>query len=304
MKLKLQISLLMLTGAIFGCDKLAVDSPTIDIALSHDEMVADTFVYRLGDTVSFRINGTAGNLAFYPGTAGYNYDNRNRTLLEEVNPVLTFTSQMQWGNQANTLRILAINSLASTDSATIVNSNWTDVTDRAVLPASSTTIASGGINLRDVADSPSDTLYIAFKYSGTTGSTQRTWTITNYALNNVLASGTVGITTIANEASYWNIFGKVGTGNVWTASSTQLNIVGGAATAPTRDCWIVSRPMVVGSVANDYSIAVKNVANADVEQYDYVYATTGTFKAVWHAFNNTSEKQESVLKTFYIKIIE
>lgn len=296
----------IIAAGISCSKKLSVDRPSVNITLSGAETDGDTLVYHVGDTVSFKFSGTADNLAFYPGTDGYNYDYRNRISLDSVNPVLSFVSERQWGSQLNTLAVLATKSLPALDSASIVNADWTDITSRATLDQTGTATgtASGSINLKDITPSATDTLYLAFKYSGVTGSTQRTWTITKYSVDNVFADQSVNITGIASESGYWTIFGAPAGGNNWKVTTSQLQIIGGVATIPSQTCWIVSRPMIVGSVANDISIAVKNVSDADISEYNYVYSTAGTYKAVWVGFNETTKDKKSVVKTFYIKIEE
>lgn len=297
----------VIIAAGISCSKtLSVDKPTVNITLSSTEIDGDTLVYHVGDTVSFKFSGSADNLAFYPGVTGYNYDYRDRASLDSVNPVLSFVSERQWGTQLNTLAILATKSLPSLDSSDIANASWTDITSRATLDQTGAAAgtASGSIHLTDISPSPTDTLYVAFKYSGLTGSTQRTWTITKYSLDNVFADQNVNIAAIASESSYWTIFGAPAGGNNWKATTSQLQIVGGTAAIPSQTCWIVSRPMVVGSVVNDKSIAIKNVSDADISEYDYVYSAAGTYKAVWVGFNETTKDKKSVVKTFYIKIVE
>ncbi|MBS1567303.1 MAG: DUF5017 domain-containing protein, partial [Bacteroidetes bacterium] len=165
--------------------KLAVDMPSLSVSLDPKRLVGDTFVYKLGDTTNFIFNGSAGNIAFYPGDAGRAYDNRSRTLALGA-ASLSFSSKAEFGTQTNTLQLLAISKLKLLDSASVVNAAWTDITSRAALATSATVVNSGNINVTDLVSGAGDSLFIAFKYSGVTGSTQRTWTITNFTINNVL----------------------------------------------------------------------------------------------------------------------
>ena len=286
-------------------NKLAVDLPAIDISLDPSLLVNDTFTYRLGDTAKFIMNGTAENLAFYPGTNGFNYDNRHTTTLSSVKPIMSFSSTAQYGTQQNTLTILATDKLPSLDSTTVVNANWTDITARATLATSATSVNSGNIDLSDIVSGPLDSLFIAFKYHGETGATQRTWTITNYTIANILPNATFNISNLASDVSYWTKYGNVHTpaNGMWIATTSQLQVVGGAA-APTNTAWIISRPLYVGNVNPNVSIAVKNINDPVVTSYNYLYTQPGTYKAVWVAFNNTIKDTKQVVKQFWIKVTQ
>ncbi len=74
-------------------------------------------------------------------------------------------------------------------------------------------------------------------------------------------------------------------------------------TSPTNTAWIISRPLYVGSVSPSVSIAVKSISDAPISSYDYVYTSTGVYKAVWVAFNNTSKDQKTIAKEFIIKVV-
>lgn len=305
MKQQLVIAIAGLTIVFAACtkSKLDVESPTIHISLDPARLVNDTFVYALGDTTKFIMEGYAGNLSFYPGISGYDYDNRKTTLLTAAHPVMSFASRLQWGVQQNTLQILATDKLASLDSTTVVSADWTDITKRAILATNATSVPSGDIDLSDIVNGPTDSLFIAFKYHGLGGSTQRTWTITNYAVNNVVTQGIFNLSSLSTDVAYWTKYGNVQSpaNAMWIASSTQLQIVGGGS--PDNIAWIISRPLYVGRVASSVSIAVKNINDPAVTSYDYVYSAPGTYKAVWVAFNNTIKDQKSTIKEFYIKIV-
>jgi len=68
----------VMLAAVSCTKKLPVDMPSLTISLDPARQVADTFVYKLGDTTNFIFTGSAANIAFYPGDAGRAYDNRNR----------------------------------------------------------------------------------------------------------------------------------------------------------------------------------------------------------------------------------
>ncbi|MBS1565252.1 MAG: hypothetical protein JST39_12735, partial [Bacteroidetes bacterium] len=130
------------------------------------------------------------------------------------------------------------------------------------------------------------------------------WTITNFTINNVLPDMTYNVASLANDASYWTRYGNVWTpANArWTPTTAQLQIVGGAATAATNTSWIITKPLYLGRVSPDVSIGLKSINNPDLTGYAFKYAAAGTYKAVFVVFNNTTKEQETIVKSFYIKV--
>lgn len=297
----LAVTIIMLMTA---CTKrLDVQTPSLTVSLDAAHLVADTFVYKLGDTTKFMFSGNAANIAFYPGDTGHAYDNRNRNLaLGTI--TLSFTSKAEFGTQTNTLQLLATNKLNGLDSASVVNAAWTDITGKAALAGSATEVNSGTINLNDLVSNENDSLFIAFKYSGVTGTTQRTWTITNFLVSNVLPDLSYTLSSLSMDISYWTRYGNVwNPANArWTPTTTQLRVIGGGGASPSNTSWIVSKPLYVGRVAPDVSIALKSINNPDLTGYNYKYTAAGTYKATFVTFNNTAEKQETVVQQFYIKV--
>ncbi|WP_316798113.1 DUF5017 domain-containing protein [Pedobacter frigidisoli] len=307
MKKILYISFL-LSIVIMACKKeITAEAPTVDFTVRNAKStIGDTLVFKLGDTCKFDVSGYADNIAHWSGIVGNNYDNRNRTsALGKL--ILTFSTTMQFGTQANTFKVLAIKNLASLDSATVVNANWTDITSRTTLATSATAVSTGNVDVTDLVSSADDVLYLAFKYSGVTGSTQRTWVISNYSLTNIGSDFSYVLSNLANDASYWTRYGNVWTPTSarWTATSSALTIVGGAATLPTNTSWIITKPLYVGRITQDIPTAtVKNLASAAVTYYEYKYAAVGTYKSTFAYFSNTKDNTNAGSKNFYIKITQ
>lgn len=290
-----------------ACKKeLTTEAPTVNIALTNARsMIGDTLVFKLGDTCKFALTGYADNIAFWAGTVGNKYEYRSRAnALGKT--ILSFTSTLQFGTQANSLQVLATNKLPARDSATIVNAAWTNITSRVTLASNATAVNSGNADLSDLVTGVNDSLFVAFKFMGVTGSTQRTWTITNYAVNNVLPDFTFNLGAIAADANFWTRFGNVwGTATSrWVASTASLKIDGGNATAPSNTSWIVSKALYVGRISPDISTAtVKNITASAATAYTFKYAATGKYKASFTMFNVTPDNNKSALKEFNIKII-
>lgn len=302
MKLKsiyyLLFPVVLLAGAC--TKKTLVDAPALNISLDNAHLSGDTYTYKLGDTVKFQLSGYAANVTLYTGDAGHNYDYRTR-FITGGKPQLSFTSAEQYGLQTNTLQLLATNKLTALDSTHIVTAAWTDITSRAVLSTGSA-VASGAIDLSDLVSNPADSLFIAFKYTGVTGTTQRTWTITNFAVNNILPDQTYALSNLTTDVSYWTRV-KIGAAAGWSTPTTaQLQVTGGAATAPNNISWIVSKPLYLGRVAPDVAVSLLNISSANTTGYNYKYAAVGTYTATFIIFNNSVDEQKTVVKQFKINI--
>lgn len=297
---------LLAAGPFFtACTKLGTTAPSLKVSLDPSRNVADTFTYQLGDTTKFLFRGTANNVVIYPGDSTHNYDYRNRSL-QLGKTQLSFSSAEQYGTQTNTLQLLATDKLPGLDSVSVTGASWQDITSRAVLATSATATASGTVDVSDLVNGANDSLFLAFKYTGAGGSTQRTWTITNFGVYNSLADSRYPLSTLAGDVNYWTKYKIAPSSAAWTASTTQLQIVGGAATAPNNTSWIVSKALYVGRVAPDVSIPLININgftnNASATGYNYIYTRAGTYKAVFLVFNNTADEQKTSVQQFYIKI--
>lgn len=298
------IILILFVCLFASCEKsLMVEEPNWDIQLSNARSKnGNTFVFKLGDTCKYTTTGNANTIITYPGTAGFTYANKNRTSAAGE-PSLQFTSYAQFGVQTNTLKLLASNNLSALDSASVVNANWTDITNRAILSTGADNTASGKIVLSDlyVAGKP---LYLALKYNGVTGSTQKTWTFKNFAVNNLLPDGsTVNVTSLSDIS--WTVYGNVRTpaSGSWIATATQIQVIGGGATAPTNESWAISKPLDLTKVAPDVSIPIKNLTSSPLKTYTFQYPAVGKYKVVFIASNNSLKNNKEVTKEFDIEII-
>jgi len=306
--MKYLFNFLLIAGiCLSACKKeLTTDAPTANIALSNARStIGDTLVFKLGDTCKFTLSGYADNIAFWSGTVGNKYEYRNRVnALGKT--ILSFTSTLQYGTQTNSLQVLATNKLPARDSATVVNAAWTNITGRVTLASNATAVNSGNADLSDLVTNANDSLFIAFKFMGLTGSTQRTWTITNYTVNNVLPDFTFNLGSIAGDANFWTRYGNVWATATsrWLASTTSLKIDGGNAATPNNTSWIVSKALYAGRVSPDISTStVKNITASATTAYSFKYPATGKYKASFVAFNVTPDQSKSTLKEYNIKII-
>ena len=289
--------------AVACSKKLEIDTPDFNVALDPAKLVSDTFTYRLGDTTRFKFSGSAGNIAFYSGEPGKRYDGRaSANKLGKI--TLGFSSKSEFGTQTNTLQVLATNKLAGLDSAAVVNAAWTNITSRGAVATNATVVPFGTADLTDLVTSESDSLFIAFKYSGVTGTTQRTWTITEFIVNNVLPEKTVSLSSLSADVAYWTRYGNVWSpaNGRWTASATDLKITGGGGSAASNTSWIITKPLYIGRVPGDVSTGIKSINEPDKEGYAFVYPSPGVYKATFVAFNHTLDEQKSVVRELIIKV--
>ncbi len=287
-----------LLGAI-ALTVLASCSKELTIEPLSFDVTTPSTTYSVGDTVKFKFSGNADFISFYSGEEGHNYEFRERTTIDGV-PQLEFTSYAQFGAQTNTLSLLVSNNFSGTrNTAQISAATWTDITSRATLSTGANNTPSGVINLSDFL-AQKKPIYVAFKYTGTTGSTQKTWTINNLALNLIKPdNSSLPITDLANAG--WGQVSFLNPAAVWTYNATQLRIAGGNATAVDNEDWVISKLLYLNSVAPDAAVAIKNITEK-VDSFDYVFTQPGTYKVVFLAVNATADNQESTTKEVTLTI--
>jgi len=285
-----------LVGMVFllaACSKtLKVDSVAFDATTSSN-------TYNAGDTVHFQFEGQPDMITFYSGEPGHNYDFRERTIAEG-NPQMQFNSYEQWGTQKNTLHLLISKDFDGVyDEANITKANWVDLTDDATLSTGDNGTPSGIIDLSKYVTS-GEPFYFAFHFIGSTGTTQRTWTITDFQIDLLLDDGTSS--SVANMMTAgWHAISFKNDQAVWTFSSSQLQIKGGNAASDDNDDWIITAPLNPNKVSPDRGVAIKEITET-LSGYDYVYTTPGSYKAEFVAVNASADGEKHVMKTVDLTI--
>lgn len=287
------ITVLIVSVVISSCNKdLPINSLSFGVTTS-------SATYNVGDTVHFKFTGNADIISFYSGEEGNNYEYRKRTTMDGKSQ-LQFTSYAQYGTQLNTLQLLVSNDFIGTyDAPSISKGTWTDITNRATLSSGADNTPSGIIDLSDfmMQNKP---IYIAFKYTGTFGSTQKTWTLSNLTLNLLKADNTaLPVTDISNAG--WKQINIQNPAAVWSISATQLRIAGGNATAADNEDWVISKLLYLNTVSPDVAVPIKNITQK-TNSYDYVFSQPGNYKVVFLAANATADKQESTTKEIDLTI--
>ncbi|MEO9021425.1 MAG: DUF5017 domain-containing protein [Ginsengibacter sp.] len=290
------IRLIVVAGALVAfasCSKkLSIDPLSFAVTTS-------STTYHVGDTVHFNFTGNPDFISFYSGEDGNDYANHDRTTADGA-PQLQFTSYAQYGTQQNTLQLMVSNDFSGTyDAANISKASWTDVTDRATLSTGADNTPSGIIDLSDIL-AQKKPVFIAFKYTGTSGSTQKTWTLKNLTLNLLKTNNKIlPVTDMASAG--WKQVSLANSAAVWSISASQLRIAGGNATADDNEDWVISKLLYLNNVAPDVSIPIKNITQ-NVNSFDYVFSDPGTYKVVFLAANATADEQQSTTKEIDLTI--
>lgn len=255
--------------------------------------------YSVGDTVHFTFTGNPDIISFYSGEDGHDYANRERTMADGM-PQLQFTSFAQYGTQLNSLQLLVSTDFSGTyDSTNISTATWTDVTSRATLSTGADNTPSGIVDLSDFLLQKKP-VFIAFKYTGTAGSTQKTWTIKNLTLNLLKTNNAVIPVTDISSAG-WKQVNILNSAAVWSISATQLRIAGGNDKAADNIDWVISKQLYLNNVLPDVSVPIKNITQ-NTTTFDYVFSAPGTYKVVFLAANATVDKQESTTQEIDLTI--
>ncbi len=279
--------------AIASCNKtLSIDPLSFAVSTTSTK-------YQVGDTVHFQFSGNPDFISFYSGEDGNDYAFRKRTNADGK-PQLQFTSYAQYGAQTNTLQLMVSNNFSGTyDAASIGAATWTDVTDKATLSTGADNTASGIVDLSEFL-AQKKPIYFAFKYTGTTGSTQKTWTLKNFTLDLLKTNNKVlPITDIASAG--WKQVSIKNAAAVWSISSSQLRIAGGNATADDNEDWVISKLLYLNNVSPDVAVPIKNITQK-VEGFDYVFSQPGNYKVVFLAGNASADKQESTTREVSLTI--
>lgn len=251
---------------------------------------------RVGTPLKLIFTGTADSMVFYSGKIGHQYEYRNRTEIEGVIPTLSFTSSRRWGYQENTLQILVSRDFTGQDYSieTIKAATWEDITRLAVLDDNNVNtvfndVPSGEIDLTPfISPNP---VFIAFRYVGETGTTQRTWNIKNFFVHSLLPNGNVN--ELANISSAgWTLLSVFNPNRVWRLiDNNELRYEGGNPSQPSNESWAVSKPINLNKVSPDQGQVIKSKYQFMLRDYRFVYDEPGVYKAV---LVSKSEEGETV----------
>jgi hypothetical protein len=189
-----------------ACKKLSNPTPVFDASIANTNI-------KIGDTAKFVLSGTPNELVFYSGEPGFNFDYRDRKSIQGTTTLTIGTALTVAGGQTNSLHLMATTDSLVLDSTSVVKANWTEITSRFALGTGTATTTSSA-DITDLA-STGHPLTLAWKYTGTTGTIQPTWSILAFTVTTTTANGQVFTnTTITNTVALWYKVHVLSTPNV------------------------------------------------------------------------------------------
>ena len=291
-----------------SCDKKEVVDLNLEITVSNLE-------YKVNQDVEFLISGNPDQLAFYSGEDGHRYEHRNRTQAESKALNVEFYTNRRYGSdvqQPNSLRLLASQNFDNQYTASGVSeATWVDITTAFSLSPSQSDdvkyVSSGVVDLNSLKElglnlDLNKQLYFAFKYNGSTGSTQPRWWLNQFTLTNITPDGQIiPLTTLENAA--WVSVGFNSSPVSWIFNTNGLRFAGGGAAVGSNQVWAVSKGIALNSISPDKPIALKNMSTK-IETYIYKFSKPGIYNVVFIGANTTAYGDSRSTKEFTLTINE
>ncbi|MBA9077151.1 MULTISPECIES: DUF5017 domain-containing protein [Rufibacter] len=281
---------------------LEVDAPSFDVKADNAELT-----YDVGDTVKFSFSGQAHYITFYSGVAGSDYDYRNRTEITGGKPQFRFTSQYGGGGtQINPLKIMVTTDLQGYTKEGVAATQWTDITSRATIATNATLIASGIIDLSDIA-LPGKPIYIAYKFQSVKDPDRAAGTmiVHNFVAETLTPDGSaIPVATLLTAG--WRPVNVLNDATNWTTRSTlaqpDLLLAAGGKNAEPSEDWYISNPLYFTKVPPDTGLPIQSIGTNALTTYGHVYNKAGTYKVTFLASNVTVDEQKSVVKQLTITV--
>ena len=322
MKIK---NIIVLVGIAFlaSCSKTTLQPNKIEFdVISMNSSKQATTTFNLGDTVCFNFTGNPDQITFFSGEKGYRYGYTNRsTDSTSAIDTLRFSAALNTaGNGALQLLVSTTfpnyTQINSTDSANVIAtypSGWTDITSRANLPATASSIAlKSNVSLNDFA-TPGKPIWLAFRYKANAAVAQSKWTITalglrhysdtSYCIDSInsiypvtyptfVTSPGWGVVSVANPlikfAFSSSYYGNSASGVTYSASTSTSNntftVTGNtsASSAVATETWVISGPVNLYTVFPDGGVAVKDMTtNASNTVYTGTLSTWANYAYIF-----------------------
>jgi len=304
---------------LFSCKKETVDEVDFDVTTA-----AKT--YSLKDSVFFKMSGNPDVISFYSGEIGNNYEFRNRTSKEGGTFNFSFQSRGETlpcfdAISSGAFKVLASQNFKGTysgtpsvDSAALNSATWTDITSRFYLPSSS--VGAAGINvfynsnevdLIDLVKTPSDPIYIAFKYAAPTTPVlgPNGITIGSLSLYSSFPDGSINTFNVvpgSSASTTWKIINAANPTNAWITSTSYLKFPNVTATTAYSEEWIVSNAFYPKTATPDKGVPIKNISNAPVQKLAYKFSKVGTYNITFVASNNRDYGRKELVKQISLTI--
>ncbi len=307
----LSVIVMMASSILISCQKnLPVDG------LENFNVTTDSVSYKAGTSVRFVFQGgEAQDISFYSGETLKEYDFKDGHIVDVTGQtaVLAFSTAVNLGTQLNQLYVMASTDFKGDYSSmtAVKAATWTDITARFKYGTTTTFLAtSADVTDLMVAGKP---LYIAFKYitkpQGVNG-VARQWSIQSLTLTSGKKLNNTVALTLSDEpsAGFQLVDQSATTAPALSAITTAKIVLQGnnytTANDPTSENWAISTGINIDKVnlGPDLSTALKGMTAAALKEYRYVYATPGTYKAVFTSSNNSINETKQTSKTINLTI--
>ncbi|MGV3642330.1 MAG: DUF5017 domain-containing protein [Adhaeribacter sp.] len=274
------------------------------------EVKPSTLAAKVGDTITFDIDSEAGFVSFYSGEFGNDYAFVGGRIVEAEGLDMFFQSRVNFGTQADQLRVLASTDFNNTyDVPSVKAATWVDITGRFSLGTTANVYRDSGT--RDISDlyEEGKPLYLAFRYTTkpqAANGAGRTWTITNFSLKSMTE---IGPQEVADQKSAgWTLVQEAeildpGRSSVTSSGTINLRANNVNTELPT-EFWAISKSFAMTDIdmGPDKSVPLKNMSVNNLKRHTHVYTKPGEYKAVFVAINESVYGQKKVLKEIPITV--
>ena len=308
-------SLLLVVSIAMMCSSCKKDSPgytdgqgSFGAALTNPELPA-------GDAAKFVLDDNPDFISFYSGEVGHEYKNRERTVLEGGSLKVKFETRISNVPMDSSMDVMISNDFTGVyDSTNVANAHWKKMTGFFNYPLPTDPLSifypSGPTSgdFADFTDSiiPGQPFYFAFKYSNKTPSSI-IWSINKMSMYNVFNSGTIANATIidSNQISSGN-FASVQINDPgvsrWSTSSTYLKCTNSSSAPIGGEYWYITRPLNPSAVAPDVPVAIKNITQNPLRNFNYIYSKPGIYTATFVAKYARLNYQQTIVKEFTVTV--
>lgn len=292
---------LLLVISFQSCDDMEVEKPDFTVKLADAQV-------KQGEEATFRITGAPDLVTFFSGEQGNQYIYRERTEAEGT-PIMSFASALRWGTQTNTMHVMASTNFdGQADSASVLSADWVDISSKFHLDDVNDNynlVESGRGDLSEFIGQP---LYIGFKFTGTSGSTQRTWRLGEFKIILEIEGESYSLDVANDNYPGWTIVNVAGTDpngakGFWKPGANFWQIQGGPATMEDNEDWLITGPIFLTKVTPDMGIS-KNSYSERLEEFTHTYTKAGIYKAIVLGTNATVDDIKQDVREITVEVVE
>jgi hypothetical protein len=316
------ITVCIMIVCLVSCKKDDIPGAPDDFSVSpnNDNVTA-------GQAVQFNLSGTADIIIFYSGEMGKKFAFKDRLKEAGVN-IMTFQSAMTQGvlPGLDSMQLLISENLGGYDAENISKATWTDITSRNTkwpTALSATFTTSSSIDISDF--NQADKINIAFRFAGKKNSAaaQRKWQIQSLTLSNVLSDGT-NTTLFSNfDNAGWvqcNVKNNLNAWNVGEWNVNASNSINNKSGIPIRTAypitfdpgtavdtednedWLITSAIDLKTTKPDAGTVIKNAVNTQINSYNYIFKTPGTYTVTFYAVNAGADGSNGVAKELQVTV--